>query len=741
MGLLDPDDDPARQIAKLTRITEVLMRRVEGAYVPAGQSYAQFERAAMLEVQVEERTRELARTLDLLHESNARLAAATAEAETARGDLTEAIESVKEGFALFDEDDRLVHFNSRFCADLPDVAERLAPGMAFRDYVRLVAGSTGLTLPDGARRDDWRRRRIRRHEDRHGQFDVEISGDRWLRVSEHRTHNGRTVVLQADVTQIVRRGRREQERMIDRQAQLTRAVLDHLAQGVCSFDRKARLVGWNARMEAILAPIPMARLAGLPLGALLGELGDAFAFATPGGRATIEAWAASPRRRPVRLEIERNGGRDGDGAIFAVAAQEMPDRGFVVSFEDVTDARRSARELVELAGTLETRVNDRTHALNAALEEARRAGSVRTRFLAAASHDLLQPLSAAKLFVAALQERVQPELVPFAGKALSALGSVESIIEALLDIARLESGRIDVERRTVSLGPILSRLAMEMAPLAAERGIALRCVPSSAQVVSDATWLRRILQNFVANAIRHTDGDTVLMGVRRDGASWRVEVIDRGPGIAEADRDAIFREFHQLGPHRSGAGGLGLGLAIAERASAMLGHRITLDSVLGRGSRFAVTLQGAAAGRSAEPDRPAEPSAPDIEALIVLLVENDEDLAGAIELMIEGWGAEVIRAADGEGARTLLEDVGLRPDAALIDYQLGPGMDGVDLHLALRERYGAIPTRIISADRGPALAARCLEVGVPLLSKPLSRAAVADFLAAASRQSLVGGVE
>jgi CheY-like chemotaxis protein len=361
--------------------------------------------------------------------------------------------------------------------------------------------------------------------------------------------------------------------------------------------------------------------------------------------------------------------------------------------------------------------------------------------MAAASHDLLQPLSAAKLFVSAIEDRAgEGEIGDVAAKAVSALASVETFIEALLDISRLDSGRVDLNVQTTPLATILDSLALEMTPLAAKKGVTLTFVPTSLRVRSDAVLLRRMVQNLVANAIRHTDGDRVLVGVRRLDGAARIEVCDRGPGIAESDQADIFREFHQLTAHRSGANGLGLGLAIVERAAASLGHALTLDSVLGQGSRFGLavpTVADAAFGDAAvghasdgeTADRPA------LDGTLVFLVENDPEVARGITLMVEGWGADLIHAPDGETGLALLDELGIVPDAFLVDYQLGEGMDGLALIERLREAHGAIPVRLISADRSDGLRAACATAAVTLLPKPLAPGRVAAFLGAGEARS------
>lgn len=228
--LIDPTDSLERQNEKLRQITEVLMRRVEQDTDKTGVAYRQFERAALLEDQVRQRTSDLEHALDLLNESNARLAEANRAAERARSDLASAIETIQEGFALFNTQDELVMCNSRFGMHMLDLQAELAPGLKFTRYVELVSRSRYLALPDGLTPEDWAERRMRRHQDDHVMFNVRMVRDRWVQVSEHRTTDGGTVIMQTDVTDIMRLEREERDKLLDGQSKMIRATLDHLNQ-------------------------------------------------------------------------------------------------------------------------------------------------------------------------------------------------------------------------------------------------------------------------------------------------------------------------------------------------------------------------------------------------------------------------------------------------------------------------------------------------------------------------------
>ncbi|WP_306152793.1 PAS-domain containing protein [Roseovarius sp. MMSF_3281] len=727
LSLIDPNDPLERQNEKLLKIAESLMRRVEESTDASGAAYAQFQRAAMLEQEVRARTLDLERALDLLNESNARLAQANRETEAARSNLANAIETVQEGFALFNADEELVMCNSRFGMHMPDIRSALSPGLSFAQYVELVSQSSYLSLPDTETPQEWARRRMARHADEHVIFNVRMIWNRWVQVSEHRTPDGGTVILQTDVTDIMRIERQERERILDDQARLIRATLEHIDQGLCIFDSKLRLVGWNKRASELLA-IPAARFQmGAQFATLFNRFRTDVTFDDGMNADAVEAWVGSDNNRPpLSFEIHR-----GRSTILSVFAQEMPDRGFVISFTDVTAERQAAQAIIEAKEQLEQRVADRTAELAEALKEAERANATKSRFVAAASHDLLQPLSAAKLYVSSLENGAAGEAERgIAHKASSALGSVEHILEALLDISKLDSGRASVHVSPVQLGGMLQQLGDAFGPAASAKGLDLRIVSSSALVQSDATYLRRILQNLISNAIRYTDAGRVLIGARRQGDHLLIEVRDTGPGIPDSARDTIFQEFQRLDAAASAAEGMGLGLAIVERACALLGHPLTLVSQEGRGSVFSVRVPLVASGGQARahPDAQTSNQTGDLQSLIALVIENEDSMRAALTMALETWGVQVLACASEDEASTLLQEIGVGPDVIIADYQLDDGHLGTEAASRISDDFGRLPVCIISADRSVELTERCNSQGFALIHKPIDTNKLLAFL-------------
>ncbi|WP_435229928.1 PAS-domain containing protein [Pseudopelagicola sp. nBUS_20] len=726
--LIDPRDSLARQNEKLLKIVNTLISRAEQSTDSAGMAYAQFERAVMLEDEVRTRTLELEHALDLLNDSNAQLAQANAFTEEARANLANAIETVQEGFALFDANEALVMCNSRFGKNLRDVHNRFKPGLAFSKYVDLVSKSRFLSLPEEQTSKEWAALRMARHKDNHVVFNARIADKQWLQVSEHRTPDGGTVVLQTDVTDMVLLERQERERLLDDQAQLIRATLEHLNQGVCIFDNGSRLVGWNRRVGELLS-IPAGRF---HLGMPFGSIYDRLLFDTPrlnnGDTASLNTWAKSETRRaPLSLEIEV-----GENRTLALFAQQMPDQGFVISFTDISAERAAVKAISEVNETLERRVVERTFELEDALAEAERANASKSRFVAAASHDLLQPLSAAKLYVASLEsDVVAPRLKERLAKTSSALQSVEDILGALLDISRLDSGAAAIDISDISLGSLLGQLQDEMGPLAQDKGLSLIVSENDWRVRSDATFLRRILQNLISNAIRYTDKGEVEVTSRAQSGHIEVKIRDTGPGIPEDQHEKIFDEFHRIENSANAVDGLGLGLAIVERACRLLNHPLALTSDAVTGTTFAIRLPLSVTFAHQSLKDPT-PESPVLAHCIILLIENDEELRSALSLTLESWGTDVLPCASGEEALTLLREIDIAPDLILADYQLAAGELGTDVIKSLHANYGPIPACVVTADHTAPISRTCAEIGAALLHKPIDPKALRSFVVKAS---------
>jgi signal transduction histidine kinase len=383
-----------------------------------------------------------------------------------------------------------------------------------------------------------------------------------------------------------------------------------------------------------------------------------------------------------------------------------------LSFENVA-LRREAEEKSKL---LETALQQ----MDAARRSAEQANAAKTRFLAAASHDLRQPIHALGLLLATLADRVRnAQTAPLLGQIDASVDAVDAMLNSLLDISKLDAGVVHPNIGPVDLGALLERLEAEYQPVARLTDNGLRLRPASATVLSDAAMLQRVLANLISNALRYTHHGRVLVAARKRGASIRIDVYDNGPGIPAESLEDIFLEFHQLGnPERDRRRGLGLGLAIVKRLVGLLGHRMEVRSEVGRGSRFSVTLP-----RSVEAQRPreqdsAEPNA-DLRGSHVLVLDDEVSVLDAMRRLLEGWGCEVTTAATPEEAEAYVHP-SRPPDLVIVDYRLRQHASGIETIGKLHQRIGKpVPALVITGDTAPDRLREAQESGYPLLHKPV----------------------
>lgn len=725
LSYLNPADPPERRLEKLERIVDVLMRRVERDTDQSNPNYSHFQAAIVLEKQVKARTKDLGEALELLEHTNAQLSLAKAEAEAARRDLANALEAIQEGFALFDPEDRLVMRNSRFCSYLPDVVADLEPGVSFADYVRIVSGSAHIVLEVGQSREDWISRRMTAHQRRTATFNVEHRDNRWIQVSEQRTPNGGTAVLQTDVTDMLRIERQERNKLLGTQAEMIRATLDHLNQGIAIFDSGHSLLGSNVRMRDMFGPPQRLLQTGTSFSSIVEFFLSKATFIEAPELARLGKWVGQTAgRAPLALRLTAT-----DARHFDVFCQETPDRGFVISFTDVTAERNAINAVYAMNETLEQRVNARTAELSDARDLAERANVSKSRFVAAVSHDLLQPLNAAKLFIASLNETDQPpQARELTERINNAFGSVETILGALLDITKLDTGNLSVELTTFPLGTMLRSVRDQFRHSAGAKGLQLTVRATDVVVRSDHTYLLRIVQNLVANAIRYTRGGGVLVGTRRRGDMVQIEVWDTGIGISEDHRAEIFKEFKRLDGSGRAEPGMGLGLAIVERACSLLHHDLSFRSVPGKGSVFRVRVPVASA--TPEP-REVRDAGPDhaLTPMVSLVIENENAPSAGLTPLLEDWGLNTIDASDGEQARQLLSEVGIVPDVIIADQHVSDGAHGAEIIRNLRAEFGPIPAVLMITDSHDQPHEAALNDGIILLKKPIEPRHLRSILA------------
>ncbi|HWE78113.1 MAG TPA: PAS domain-containing hybrid sensor histidine kinase/response regulator, partial [Pseudolabrys sp.] len=514
--------------------------------------------------------------------------------------------------------------------------------------------------------------------------------------------------------------------------EILQTALDHVRQGIAVFDKEQALVCWNRQFGEIFdLPHGLTRV-GTALAEILRHIAP---YAERNGKDTDEFIAERIARYASDDEpfLERFTDR---GLVVEVRTNRMPPGGLVTTFTDITPSVKAAEALERANATLERRVRERTGELtrlNAELKrakaEADEANVSKTRFVAAASHDILQPLNAARLYVTSLIERQragdESDLVANIDASLEA---VEEIFTALLDISRLDTGAMKPEFANFRIDDLLHRLEVEFAPIARAKGLKLVFVPSSLTIRSDRRLLRRLLQNLISNAIKYTPEGHVLVGCRRCGDKLRIEVHDTGIGIPQAKRRAVFKEFHRLDQGARVARGVGLGLSIVERIARVLDCEVKLRSNAGdgadHGSRFSIEVPRAAAGVVAVKTRAARPDIGRLDGMVVLCIDNERAILDGMETLLGGWNCRALTGTDLTEALAAINASGVEPDGLLVDYHLDDG-NGISAIAELRRRLGRhVPAILITADRSRHVREEARIEGVHVLNKPLKPASL-----------------
>ena len=513
--------------------------------------------------------------------------------------------------------------------------------------------------------------------------------------------------------------------------EILQTALDHVRQGIAVFDKQLMLLCWNRQFGSILALPPQLTRVGTSLDEIVRFNGERSTAGQGDEALTRERMARYVTSREPFLE--RFSDRD---LVVEVLANPMPDGGLVTTFTDMTPSVKAAEELARANESLELRVQERTEELTRlnselgrAKADAEQANLSKTRFLAAATHDILQPLNAARLYVTTLAERSSQGDARLVGNIEASLDAMEEIFGALLDISRLDSGAMKAEIVSFRIEELLRQLEVDFAPLAQEKGLQLKFLSCSAVVRSDRRLLRRLLQNLVSNAVKYTPEGRVLVGCRRADDCVHIHVYDTGLGIPASDRTAIFHEFRRLDEGAKVARGLGLGLSIVERIARILDHKVTLESMPGRGSRFSVRVPRSGAVPLVAPRLPmTDADHVRFSRMTVLCLDNDLAILDGMEMLLGGWGCRVFKAASLEEAIAAVVGAKISLDGLLVDYHLGAG-NGIAAIRELRRRFGADLTAIlITADRSPQLRQQARADDIQVLNKPLKPAALRALL-------------
>ncbi|AOY90365.1 hybrid sensor histidine kinase/response regulator [Marinobacter salinus] len=711
---------------RLRKIRDALIVRVESGSAHKPEPYAAFEHSVVLAEQVRERTEALNQAMEELKGSNKALNRAREEAETTRQRLSDAIESIADGFVLFDHQHRLIQSNSRFRGYWRHAGlEPPAAGTSIAD-VKKQALTSGLILEEHG------------HPDSEGVVFL-LSNDRWVQMTERPTREGGLVVLYSDITDVKNSEMARRIKALEESERWVRVVTDHVPALIAYVGADMTVQFCNKVYDAWYG-----RNGEAPLGKSLQEVHSPDLY-----RRLLPQVEQALAGKSVTFEFEETGEKGDVRYMLRSYVPNFDENGVIIGFfvliRDITDRRKTALALEQAYDHLERRVKERTAALTglnnqlrqeiterAAVEarlrdaklDAERANLSKTKFLAAVSHDLLQPLNAARLFTSALLEQsFGPKAEGLVRSVSTSLDDVENLLGTLVDISKLDAGVIKPDVTAFDLRDLLNNIAREFRQMAVAEGLALDFVPSSAVVESDSQLLARILRNFLTNAIRYTGAGRILLGCRRRADHALLQVWDTGPGIPEDKLTEIFQEFKRIRPSGSQPDkGLGLGLAIVDKISRMLGHEVTVSSVVGKGSVFSVRVplgrlqpkrSGQEGQRLALPDR-------GLDGTRIWVIDNDYAICRGMQTLLEGWDCQVITAVSLTDLELQLNPADSPVDLILADYHLDNDETGVDVVASINSRRRCpAPVIMITANYTNELKQHIRGLGHILMNKPV----------------------
>ena len=820
--------------ARQQKMISSLISRVENQGVNNIDPYNTFQYSVMMAEQVREKTEELNIALATQELQNVQLSQANAIIQSSEQRFVDAIESISDGFALFDPADKLIYANDRLAAYLADFGLQLKSGMGFDDLKQLITDSGLMTDHTQVPKEFT----SLVYQDRKG---------RWLQLLERPTKEGGLVWLHKDITLIKKAEEARFAAALADKSRLLQLLVDNLSQGVLMVNAQGLVQVVNHRfcemtglddpselMGRKLTELPTLTLSAklvkseheiititsvhnqvieirshtLAMGgyvntytditeshqyaetlrenerwlrlitdnvpALIAYVGEDLCFRFT--NRAYEQWYGFERDTLFGLHISVSRSEDelkvmmpyiekalaGESVMFELKERDAQQQycymmksyvpnidngkvtGLFVLNWDISESKRSEAALEQAYQHLELRVRERTSQLEElnqqllaeinerqqvesrlldAKSEAEQANLSKTKFLAAVSHDLLQPLNAAQLYTGSLREhRMSPAIRQLVQSVASSLSDVESLIGMLVDISKLDAGVVKADKQSFRLRELLDNIANEFAYAGEEKGIDVRYVRSHSVIYSDSQLLARVVRNLMSNAMRYTQEGKVLLGCRQQGNSVVIEVWDTGIGIPKDKQTEIFQEFKRLDPTQTKArSSLGLGLAIVEKICHVLGHSISVRSWPGKGSVFSVTVP-----RSEINQLPtAQASLMPIQSMVlqgarIWVIDNDQTICHAMKMLLEKWGCEVMTATSLKALQIQCDISRTSVELLIIDYHLDNDEKGTDIaEIINASRSLPIPTLMLTANRSDLLKREVRDLGYQILHKPV----------------------
>ncbi len=521
--------------------------------------------------------------------------------------------------------------------------------------------------------------------------------------------------------------------IIQHNRQFLQSAVDNIKQGICVLDENLKLLCWNHAFQKLL---------NIPDGILENNLYFKFILeycANKGvfGEGKVKDIVANRMLNYIALKKTMREAIHSTKQILEVTSSVMPEGGYVITFDNITAQVNTAKTLESVNINLEQRVDERTgeltllnEQLSSAKANAEEANIDKTRFLAAASHDISQPMNAARLYSTALLEKpLDGEVKQIAQSLDLSLTSVEEILVALLDISRLDSGVFETKMADFSLNRLFEQLYVEFKPLADKKGLKLKYVKTKAYIKSDRRHLRRILQNYISNAIKYTEQGEVLFGCRHKGKRLRLDVYDTGHGVAPFQIKTIFKEFKRLESGMRVAEGVGLGLSIVDRISKMIGSELDITSKVDRGSKFSCYVDLGSQKNSNEiVESKVFIARKKLNDLNVICIDNEPEILNALKVLLGNWGVNGIYSETSKDALQQMQDKDITPHAIIADYHLN-FENGVFAIEKIRWQVDKpIVAILATADRSEQVAKICRKKDIILMSKPIKPAVLRAVL-------------